>query len=69
LGREDEIRLIACNILKEQDCPDGQDFKHWLKAEVICEKQNRKPIVISSNSEFNQPVRQNPKIGVIKKNS
>jgi hypothetical protein len=52
LGREDEIKLIAYNIWKEQDCLDGQDFEHWLKAEAIWEEQNKKTSGISSNTEF-----------------
>jgi len=41
MGREDEIRVIAYRIWEEEDCCDGRDCEHWLKAEVIWEKKQK----------------------------
>ena len=37
MGREDEIRTIAYGIWVEEGCRDGNEWEHWLKAEVIWE--------------------------------
>ena len=39
MPREDEIRIIAYNIWQEDDCCDGRDVEHWLRAEVIWQDQ------------------------------
>jgi hypothetical protein len=41
MGREDEIRVIACNIWEQEGCRDGHDCDNWLKAEVIWEEKEK----------------------------
>ena len=45
MGREDEIRIIAYRIWEEEDCCDGRDCEHWLKAEVIWDKKQKNEAV------------------------
>jgi hypothetical protein len=35
MGKEDEIRLIAYNIWENENCQDGHDCEHWIRAEAI----------------------------------
>ncbi len=45
MAREDEIRLIAYNIWEEEGCVDGHDCEHWLRAELLWERQQKeKPV-------------------------
>lgn len=41
MAREDEIRLIAFQIWQAEDCCDGHDLDHWLRAEVIWMEQQK----------------------------
>ena len=58
MGREDEIRLIAYSIWEEEDCPNGRDWEHWFRAEVVWEVQNEKARVESVKKEPKQPAKQ-----------
>ena len=49
MGREDEIRMIAYRIWEEEGCCDGRDCEHWLKAEVIWEKNQKNEAPLSDN--------------------
>jgi hypothetical protein len=42
MGREEEIRLIAYSIWEQEGYCDGHEIDHWLRAEVIWEKNQKK---------------------------
>lgn len=42
MGRDDEIRVIAYSIWKEEGRPNGRDSEHWLRAEAIWKEEDRK---------------------------
>jgi hypothetical protein len=70
MGREDEIKLIAYSIWKEEGCREGQDCEHWLRAETIWE-QKQKPRVASTTTkaESKPAVIPPAKVAVAKKSS
>jgi hypothetical protein len=41
VGKEDEIRLIAYNIWKQEGCINGKDREHWFRAEAIWQGQQK----------------------------
>jgi hypothetical protein len=41
MGKEDEIRLIAYSIWEEENCQDGRDCEHWIRAEAIWEEKQK----------------------------
>ncbi len=41
MDKEQEVRLIAYGIWEEENCPDGKDCEHWLRAETIWEARNK----------------------------
>ncbi len=43
MAKEDEIKLIAYNILLEEGCCDGHDLDHWVRAEIIWEEKGKQP--------------------------
>lgn len=44
MGREEEVRLIAYRIWQEENCLDGRDCEHWVRAEVIWEDQQKEKL-------------------------
>ena len=55
MEREDEIRIIAYNLWEEENCCDGHDCEHWLKAELIWEeKQKNKAASTASKTKSKQ---------------
>jgi hypothetical protein len=53
MGKEDEIRLIAYHIWKEEGCKEGHDCEHWFRAEILWEKEHKALVEpIGSVSEF-----------------
>ncbi len=53
MGREDEIRLIAYSIWEEEGCLDGQDCKHWYRAEEIWENRQALDAAATQKRESN----------------
>ncbi|MFC1910799.1 DUF2934 domain-containing protein [Chloroflexota bacterium] len=47
--KEDEIRIIAYRIWEKEGCCAGHDCEHWLKAEVIWEKEQTSDAVSVNN--------------------
>ncbi len=52
MAKQDEIRLIAYGIWKQEDCPIGKDSEHWFRAEAMWEqKQKDKTVAINTKTE------------------
>jgi len=49
MERENEVRCIAYTIWQEEGCPNGCDYKHWVRAESIWEGQHA--IIAVDNSK------------------
>jgi hypothetical protein len=56
MGKEDEIRLIAYSIWEQEDCPNGKDCEHWLRAEAIWEDQQKQRAVSKGIKTEAKPV-------------
>lgn len=55
MDREDEIRLIAYNIWEQENCPNGKDCEHWIRAETIWEER-QKPFRKKATKESESPI-------------
>ncbi len=41
MEREEKIRCLAYSIWETEGYPDGRQMEHWLKAETICDAEDR----------------------------
>ena len=44
MAKEDDISLIAYGLWEQEGCPNGKDWEHWYKAELIWEKLGKTDI-------------------------
>ncbi len=42
MSREEEIRTIAYGLWQADNCCDGRDVEHWLKAEAIWQERQKR---------------------------
>ncbi len=69
MAREDEIKLIAYNIWEEENCPNGKDCEHWLRAEAIWEQQQEAKVAKSARIESKPAAVKSGKVMPAKKKS
>jgi hypothetical protein len=55
MDREKEIRLMAYSIWEEDDCCDGHELEHWLKAERIWQEQKSSRVNEIKRETINKP--------------
>ena len=55
MDREDEVRLIAYKLWEEEACVNGQDWKHWFRAEAIWEEQQKPKAALKSTQTNPKP--------------
>jgi chromosome segregation ATPase len=67
-NRDEEIRIIAYHLWRDEGCPDGRHTEHWLRAEAIWQEQQKKAqlsqasVVKPKSATKKKPARKKPTV-------